>query len=265
MRKMWWPLMMMWLGAAGVFAQQVAPQGGGQVSSSPASNLANGQLDTILMSWEQAMRPIQSASAQCIHTVIDKVLKDKQVFEGTAQFMKPNLAVLDLKMKDRPQDVEHVICTGTFVYQFVPSSQVIKVYEMKTGQSNQDNFLPFLQGMKAQDAKARYGLKLLKVDNNYVYIEIMPRLPEDKADFRMARLVLWNGSFLPRELRFVDVNGNENVWDIPKIQANDAQVTRNTFTAPKLPEKWKWEKVPMMQNAPAPRNDLPPRVIRPNQ
>jgi len=89
MRKMWWPLMMMWLGAAGVFAQQRASQGGGQVPSSPASNLANGQLDTILMSWEQAMRPIQSASAQCIHTVIDKVLKDKQVFEGTAQFMKP--------------------------------------------------------------------------------------------------------------------------------------------------------------------------------
>jgi hypothetical protein len=241
MRKMWWPLMMMFLGAAGVFAQQTAPQGGVQVPSSPASNPTDPRLDAILMSWEQRMGPIQSASAQCTHTVINKVLKDKEVFEGTAQF------------------------TGTFVYQFVPSSQVIKVYEMKTGQSNQDNFLPFLQGMKAQDAKARYGLKLLKIDNNYVYIEIMPRLPEDKADFRMARLVLWNGSFLPRELRFVDVNGNENVWDIPKIQANDAQVTRNTFTAPKLPTGWKWEKVPMMQSAPAPRNDLPPRVIRPNQ
>src|SRR5260370_11196240 len=98
MRKMWWPLMMMWLGAAGVFAQQVAPQGGGQVSSSPASNLANGQLDTILMSWEQAMRPIQPASPQCIHTVIDKVLKDKQVFACTAQFMKHNLAALYLQI-----------------------------------------------------------------------------------------------------------------------------------------------------------------------
>ena len=89
-------------------------------------------------------------------------------------------------------------------------------------------------------------------------------MPEDKADFSKARLVLSNGSYLPRELRFVDVNGNENVWDIPKIQPNDPLVGRNTFTAPKLPTGWKWEKVPMMQNPP-PRNDLPPRVIRPNQ
>src|SRR5229473_7136528 len=264
MRKFWWTMLVMGLSGPALLAQQPAAGTGGAIQS-PALNPTGSRLDAILMSWEQAMKPIQTASTQCTHTVVDKVLKDKQVFEGTAQFMKPNLAVLDLKMKDRPQDVEHVVCTGTFVYQFVPSSQVIKVYAMKTGQSNQDNFLPFLQGMKAQDAKARYGLKLLKVDNNYVYIEIMPRLLEDKADFRVARLVLWNGSFLPRELRFVDVNGNENIWDIPKIQANDAQVTRNTFTAPKLPEKWKWEKVPMMQNAPAPRNDLPPRVIRPNQ
>ena len=102
-------------------------------------------------------------------------------------------------MKGQPQNVEHVICTGTFVYQFVPSSQVIKVYELKAGQTNQDNFLPFLQGMKAQDAKARYILTLEKEDKNYVYITILPRLPEDKADFRMARLVLWNGSFMPRE------------------------------------------------------------------
>ncbi len=255
MRKWWWTLVVMGLSSPAILAQQPAPPPGAPVS---------GRLDTILMSWEQAMSAIKSASAQCTHTVVDKVLKDKQVFEGTAQFMKPNLAVLDLSMKGRPQDVEHVICTGTFVYHFVPSLQVIRVYEMKTGQSSQDNFLPFLQGMKAQDAKARYDLTLIKEDKFYIYIRILPRLPEDKADFQEARLVLWNGSYLPCQLSFKDANSNVNIWDIPKIQANDPLVGRNTFTAPKLPDKWKWEKVPVMQNAP-PRNDLPPRVIRPNQ
>lgn len=255
MRKWWWTLVVMGLSSSGIFAQQPA---------SPGSPPNSGRLDTILMSWEQAMSSIKSASAQCTHTVVDKVLKDKQVFEGTAQFMKPSMAVLDLKMKNRPQEVEHVICTGTLVYHFVPSLQVIRVYEMKTGQSNQDNFLPFLQGMKAQDAKARYDLTLIKEDKLYTYVRILPRLPEDKADFKEARLVLWTQTYLPRELRFIDVNGNENVWDIPKIEPNNPQVSRNAFTAPKLPTGWKWEKVPMMQNTP-PRNDLPPRVIRPNQ
>jgi len=260
MRKWWLTLVVVGLCDPSVLAQ---PAGGG---AAPGATLNPGnRLDAILMSWEQAMSTVHSASAQCTHTKIDKVLKDREVFEGTAQFMKPNLAILDLKMKDRPQDVEHVISTGTFVYQFMPATQVIKVYEMKTGQSNQDNFLPFLQGMRAQDAKARYDLTLIKEDKLYIYVRILPRLREDKADFKEARLVLWSQSYLPRELRFIEsVNGNENIWDIPKIQPNNPQVTRNTFTAPKLPTGWKWEKVPLMQNAPA-RNDLPPRVIRPNQ
>lgn len=269
MSKWCWTLVVMVLSSPGLMAQQAVPQGqappqGVNTPGPSAGSPTSARLDAILSSWEQSMNSIRSASALCTHTIIDRVLKDKQVYEGTAQFMKPSMAVIDLKMKGRPQDVEHVICTGTFVYQFVPASQVIKVYEMKTGQSNQDNFLPFLQGMKAQDAKARYALTLIKEDKFYTYIQILPRLPEDKADFKEARLVLWNNTYLPRELRFIDVNGNENVWDITKIEPNNPQVSRNTFTAPKLPDKWQWEKVPVMQNAP-PRNDLPPRVIRPNQ
>jgi len=263
MRKLWWTLMLVWLSGPALLAQQPAAGNGGVIQSL-ALNPTGSRLDAILMSWEQAMKPIQTASTQCTHTVVDKVLKDKEVFEGTAQFMKPNLAILDLKMKDRPQNVEHVICTGTFVYQFVPASEVVKVYEMKTGQVNQDNFLPFLQGMKAQDAKARYDLRLVNEDKWWIYLDILPRLPEDKADFRKARLVLSSQTFLPRELRFWDVNGNENIWDIPKIQAN-VPLKRTDFSAPKLPTGWKWEKVPLMQNPTPPRGDVPPRVFRPNQ
>src|ERR1700687_708632 len=100
MRKLWWSLVVMWLGGPSVIAQPGAPQGGAPFQPGPAVTLnpTSSRLDAILMSWEQAMRPIRSASAQCTHTVVNKVLKDKEVFEGTAQFMKPNLAVLDLKL-----------------------------------------------------------------------------------------------------------------------------------------------------------------------
>src|SRR5437899_6915912 len=186
MRKWWCTLLMMWLSGPALIAQQPATPGGAPIQSVPpvALNPATNRLDAILLSWEQAMKPIQSAFVQCTHTVVDKVLKDTEVYEGTAQFMKPDLAIIDLKMKSRPQDVEHIICTGTFVYQFVPANQIIKIIDLKTGKSNQDNLLPFLQGMKAQDAKARYELTLVKEDKNYVYIQIVPRLLEDKADFK---------------------------------------------------------------------------------
>jgi TIGR03009 family protein len=263
MRKFWWTLLFQGLIVPTLFAQQPAGTGPTPSGQAVTLNPAASRLDAVLLSWERRMQPIQSASAQCTHTVVNKVLKDMEVFEGTAQFMKPNLAIIDLKMKDRPQDVEHIVCTGTFVYQFVPAGQVIKIYELKTGQSNQDSFLPFLQGMKAQDAKARYDLNLVKEDKWWIYLDIVPRLPEDKGDFARARLVLSSQTFLPRELRFWEPNGNENIWDIPKIQAN-APLKRTDFGQPQLPAGWKWQKVPLAQN-PSPRNDVPPRVFRPKQ
>src|SRR5260370_40923435 len=104
MRTWLWTLVVMGLSRSVIFAQ-LAEQ-----PATPGSPPNSGRLDTILMSWEQAMSSIKSASAQCTHTVVDKVLKDKLVFEGTAQFMKPNMAVLDLKMKSPPQDIEHGGC-----------------------------------------------------------------------------------------------------------------------------------------------------------
>jgi len=144
----------------------------------------------------------------------------------------------------------------------VPANQIIKVFDLKTGQSNQDNFLPFLQGMKAQDAKARLRLTLVKEDKLYTYIKIVPRLLEDKADFREARLVLWSQTLLPREAALRRANGNENIWDIPKIRTQPAPAQSHRFHGPQAAGGWKWEKAPVLQT-PMPRNDVPPRVFRP--
>jgi len=86
--------------------------------------------------------------------------------------------------------------------QIGPANQIIKVFDLKTGQSNQDNFLPFLQGMKAQ-AQARYELTLVKEDKLYTYIKIVPRLLEDKSGFSRGPPGPLEPTLLPRELRFV--------------------------------------------------------------
>jgi len=61
--------------------------------------------------------------------------------------------------------------------------------------------------MKAEEAKRRYDMSLVKQDPFYFYIEIGARFPADKADFQQARLVLWRKSFLPRQLWFEQPNG----------------------------------------------------------
>lgn len=255
MRNSWLSLLMLGLLGAELRAQQPAPRG-------PDPNQ---QLDQLLQHWEQAMGSVQTIAAQCTRTSVDKVFQQNEVYEGTARYMKPNLAMLDLRQKDNPQVFEKFICTGTYLYEFSPQRKELRIHELpppKSGQVADDNFLSFLFGMKAEEAHRRYDLRLVQVDQWYVYIEIYPRFPADKADFTRARLVLNKQSFLPRQLWFEQPNKNEVRWDIPKIDSGVA-LNRNDFTSPQVPAGWTTTRVPRTDLSP--RNAGPPRVVRPNQ
>jgi TIGR03009 family protein len=238
-----------------------------QQPAAPVLDPSRNRLDALLIRWEQEMRSVNSVVAQCTRTSLDKAFQMTEVFEGTAKYMKPNLAMLEMQKRGKADAFEKYICTGTFLYEYVPQNKVIRVHELpppKPGQVADDNFLSFLFGMKAEEARRRYDLRLVKEDQWYVYIEILPRLPADKSDFQRARLVLNNQSFLPRELWFEQPNGNEVKWDIPKVESGVA-LNRNDFTSPNVPPGWNMARVPRPNDVPARGNAVPPRVIRPNQ
>src|SRR5262249_45575429 len=148
----------------------------------------------------------------------DKTFDTVQKFTGFAQYMKAgagatgmNLAMLELRPEGKGEISHKFICTGTFLYQFLPAQKEVRAYELprpKPGQVAEDNFLSFLFGMKAEEAKRRYDLRLAKEDQWYVYVDILPRFPRDKADFQRARIVLNKDSFLPRQLWFEQPNGS---------------------------------------------------------
>ena len=124
---------------------------------------------------------------------------------GTARYMKPNLAMLEMQERGNPQRFEKYICTGTYLYEYAPQNKQVRVHELpapRPGQVMDDNFLSFLFGMKADEARRRYDLRLVKEDQWYIYIEIHPRFSADKADFQRARLVLNSQTYLPRQLWF---------------------------------------------------------------
>lgn len=245
---------------AGQAAPQTPPA---QSQTSPP----NPRLDALLLNWEQQMTKIQTIVAHCTRTSVDKTFQVAEVYEGTAQYMKPNLASLEMRKKDKPQIFEKYICSGTFLYEYAPAEKVIRVHELppsKPGQVAEDNFLSFLFGMRAEEAKRRYDLKLVKEDQWYVYIEILARFPADKQDFQRARLVLNSKTFLPRELWFEQPNGNEVKWDIPKLESN-LELRRTDFTAPTPPPGWKLIRMPRATEGAAKSPTVPPRVVRPKQ
>lgn len=240
------------------------------------------KLDRYLQRWEQEMVKVQTLSALLTREDKDKTFGTTTKFAGEANYMKAgngptalNLAALELKVQGKNDVADKFVCTGTYLYRWLPAQKEIHAYEMpkpKPGQVGDESFLGFLFGMKAEAARRRYQLTLPKLkhseipgeDNHYVYVDIVPRFPEDKAEFTRARLVLNKDSFLPRQLWFEHANGTEITWDIPRLQAG-VTLNRRLFDAPKVPDGWKMVPVAKQQAAPGgpvPAN-VPPNKVRP--
>src|SRR5262249_10942296 len=162
------------------------------------------------------MKEVQTLSARIVRERIDKAFRTRVVYEGVAKYMKPNLALLDLHRREKPTEFEKFVCTGTYLFEYNQQAKQIRYHELqsKPGQVADDNFLSFLFGMRAEDAKKRYDISLFREDVHYHYFKILPRRAEDKADFQVAYLVLARNTFLPRMLIFDDPGGNRTTWDV---------------------------------------------------
>jgi TIGR03009 family protein len=245
------------LAGAAASAQQPPP------AAAPAA--APTALDNYLVGWEQEMQKVERLAAQIVRIDKNPVQNTATKVIGYAAYMKAgsgptalNMGMIELKSEDGKELAEKYVVTGTYLYVFVPAQKEIKVYELpkpKPGQVANDNLMALLFGMKAGQAKSRYDLRLAKEDQYYIYVDIAPKFPEDRADFQRARLVLNKDSYLPRQLWFEHPSGDETTWDIPRIQ-NGAQLDRRLFDAPKEPPGWKKVVVPTGTEA-------QPRVIRP--
>ncbi len=250
------------LAGAAAPAQQTpaAPPPAAPPAAAPAAPTA---LDNYLLRWEQEMKKVERLAVQLARIDKNNVSNRVDKFAGYAAYMKSgtgptslNLAMLELRKEDGKEIAEKYVCTGTFLYVFRPVEKEIKVYELpkpKPGQVADNNLMALLFGMKAGEAKARYDLRLFKEDQYYVYVDILPRDPRDRADFQRARLVLNKDNYLPRRLWFEHPNGDETTWDIPRL-LNGAQLDRRLFDAPQEPPGWRKVVVPP--------NPEPPRVIR---
>ena len=232
----------------------------------PPQAAADPRLDIVLSNWEKAMLNVQSLSAEVKRTKLDKTFQTTTNYEGTANYLRgapgqTSRASLELFKKGQPQMFEKYLCTGNFLYEWVPAEKVIRRHELpppKQGQLADDNFLSFLFGMKAADAKARYQMTYVPAPANdkwYQYLRIQPKQAADKADFSEARLVLLTNNYLPRQLWFLQPNGDEVTWDFPRV-VSPAKLTAADFAHPQMPPGWKFDTVS--------RQNPPPRVLRNN-
>lgn len=231
----------------------------------PAANQAQ-MLVYTLQSWEQAMARLDSFAVNCRRTTTDKTFGGVEAYEGSAKFLKgtqgqPSRALLELASKKNPNKFEKFLYTGTYLYEWVPATKVLRVHDVPRPKAGQplldDNIVALVFGMTAAAAQKRYQMTWVpdtKDKNKYYhYLQILPRTPADKADFTEARLVLTSRDFLPRQVWYHQPNGNEITWDFEVLRKNaDSRVTATTFAPPQtLPAGWRVERSPAPGTVPA--------------
>jgi len=253
----------------------------------PAPALTEERLDMYLQAWEAKLAGVQTIVADCTRTELNKTFGTKEEFTGTARLVRPNLFKLDLFKKGDPQNFERYVCTGMNLYEYRPKEKLVRVYELPKNAQGQavldDTYLALLYGMKAADAKKRFGLKLVKEDQWWIYISIEPKNPTDKLEFVRGQMVFYAGppavAMMPRRIWLEHPNGDEVTWEFPKIESN-VKLERTEFVAPAAPQGWKVVRADKPQpNEPRPPVPVgnpmgielkqpmgqlqPPRVVRP--
>ena len=270
MRSSWLALVSMLALSLSLHAQQ-SPQNAPQAPPVPATqplDLRN-PLDNLLLQWEEKMKAVDTLKATITRTTTDKTFRTRDTFQGYAYYMQPNRALLHLqKGTGNNVSFERFVCTGNYLYVYHQATRQLRYHALpppKPGQIADDNFLSFLFGMRAEEAKRRYELKLYPSDKFYHYLEIVPRFDADKADFQKARLVLNQNTYLPRELSFLDAAGTQTTWDITRIEKGvrlePPQLQQ--LTKPVLPSGWEYKQMPRLDQKQT--ADVPPRIVRPTK
>ena len=244
--------------------QPVKPVGGQPGALAPVLNPQQNPLDRHLLNWENRMKNVESILAKLERTEQPIDGSPNRVLKGEARYLKPNYAALQMIRQDNPNLYEMYIFSGQTFYEYRPQNKEIWYRKLGVGElQGQNNFLDFLFGMTAVDAKRQYDLQLTKETEDYIYLSIQPRFDSDKQKFKQAQLVLLTKSMLPRRLWFEQVNGYRVTWDVTSMDLA-TKLQPKDFVAP-MPQGWTPKEMPLPKTEPAPKpaDFPPPRVVRP--
>jgi TIGR03009 family protein len=216
---------------------------------------AEEMLALILKNCAQALTRLDRCSAVIRRTSKDHALDRTDVYEGTFRFYRrtagqPGQAVLELANSKDPSKIEKLIFTGTQVHEYHSPTKTIRVHELPRPLGSQtdtgSSLLAHLTGMTLADHRERYRIAWVPAPQEerqrfYHYLEITPKLAEDRRTFTRARLAISAGDFLPRQLWYLEPDGNEKTLDFKLT--DDRSLRAEMFAPPQPPPGWKIQHV----------------------
>lgn len=206
------------------------------------------RLNDLLSGWERKSKGVRDVECEFQRITRDRLFKTEEVEYGKASAIKPYQGRLDL-FDQKGEYNQIYIYTGKKIHQYDFPNKQETIHILPDSEPGAGQSLPgplgFVYGMPAAEAKARFDLKLIrefsKEDSEYAEIHATPRTQVDQQEFKLAQLVIDKKTFLPKELRIIEPNGNEQHWIFDRLEANLNPPVKSTDLQPfkTRPKDWK--------------------------
>lgn len=203
------------------------------------------ELESLLKQWELKSAQIKTLNGVHERTVYNLVFETDERSTGKFFLETPDKGRIDLKgvkpgrddkserigtKSGRPFRIEEGraerwVCSGQEILAIDDDEktyQVMPLPKEAQGQNIVHSPLPFLFGMKAAEAKARYDFVLQKNTKEQAYLIINPKLDSDKQNYSQARVLLEKVNYLPIAVKLYDPSSNlETVYKFKSIKINE--------------------------------------------
>ncbi len=236
------------------------------------------RVDQILEFWEKRSQKVRTYSARFTRWEYDSVFGPKNPLHartkgiGIIRYGSPDKGEFKLETIGQfnpPQKEgappqypqakvefdEHWICDGTSIYEFnSKQKQLVETKLPKEMQGKQiaDGPLPFMFGATKEKLNTRYWIREIKPPpdrKGQYWLEVVPKRPEDVANFSRVMVILDEKHFLPMAIQIFSPNYDERKnWARTTYEFTDRQVNNpihrgrqffDRFISPKPPLGWK--------------------------
>ncbi len=210
-----------------------------------AQTPSSDRLDAVLKAVEERMRSVDSFHATCMRIDVHPLTKKETVFSGEVAWRRPNLAKIDLCPRDevgkKDQDksqLERFIADGKYIWEYNTANKLIVVHEMPKEGAADNVLLMLLRGIKAEELKKRFDVKLASDQALFAIVRLLPKSDADRQNFAALDLAVWTKNlnpkgkpdvtYLPAQIHWFHPNGREVKYRFGDVQPN-AELGDKTF------------------------------------
>lgn len=224
----------------GVAARPAAPN----PAASPAAT--DPALDRVLDEWYKSSKLVKKLEGEHRRFVYDFTFGFVRKAVGEFYYESPDKGRIDIvgvavkpnavtnkahpitresvAFQDQSDTPERWICDGANVLKIDDSQKTVETFplpESARGQQIMDGPLPFLFGMPPEKAKQRYQMRIVDTTPTKYIIQVLPRLPQDAANYKWAVVILERKTMLPEAVQMIDPGEmTETVYTFPKVVKN---------------------------------------------